>query len=42
MLVVGGKDGYVVRDGKMVDPADEDRRRAFSAGDLGAIRARRP
>jgi mannose-6-phosphate isomerase-like protein (cupin superfamily) len=41
LLVVGGKGGYVVRDGKMVDPADEDRRRALSAGDLGAIRARR-
>jgi len=40
LLLVGGKDGYVERDGKMVDPADEDRRRAFSAGDLGAIRAR--
>ena len=40
LLLVGGKNGYVERDGKMVDPADEERRRAFSAGDLGAIRAK--
>jgi mannose-6-phosphate isomerase-like protein (cupin superfamily) len=37
LLVVGGKDGYVGRDGHMVDPADEDRRRAVAAGDLSAI-----
>ena len=29
MLVVGGKDGYVERDGHMVDPADIERRVAF-------------
>lgn len=29
LLVVGGKDGYVERDGKMVDPADIERRAAF-------------
>lgn len=29
LLVVGGKDGYVERDGHMVDPADIDRRAAF-------------
>jgi mannose-6-phosphate isomerase-like protein (cupin superfamily) len=29
MLVVGGKDGYVERDGHMVDPADVERRAAF-------------
>ena len=40
LLLVGGKDGYVERDGKMVDPADVERRRAFSAGDLGTIRAK--
>lgn len=40
LLVVGGKDGYVERDGEMVDPADVERRRAFSAGDLSAIRRR--
>ncbi len=37
LLVVGGKDGYVGRDGHMVDPADEERRRAVAAGDLTAI-----
>ncbi len=29
VLVVGGKDGYVERDGHMVDPADVERRAAF-------------
>jgi mannose-6-phosphate isomerase-like protein (cupin superfamily) len=29
MLVVGGKDGYVDRDGHMVDEADIERRAAF-------------
>jgi mannose-6-phosphate isomerase-like protein (cupin superfamily) len=29
LLVVGGKDGYVERDGHMVDPADIERRAAF-------------
>ena len=29
LLVVGGKDGYVDRDGQMVDPADVARRAAF-------------
>ena len=38
LLVVGGKNGYVERDGRMVDPADIDRRRAFSDGDLSVIR----
>ena len=38
LLVIGGKGGYVERDGHMVDPADEERRRAVSAGDLDAIR----
>ena len=32
VLVVGAKDGYVGRDGQMVDPADVERRRAFGAG----------
>jgi mannose-6-phosphate isomerase-like protein (cupin superfamily) len=41
LLVVGGKNGYVGRDGNMVDPADVERRRAFSAGDLSVIRRRR-
>jgi mannose-6-phosphate isomerase-like protein (cupin superfamily) len=38
VLVVGGKDGYVERDGQMVDTADVERRRAFSNGDLSVIR----
>jgi mannose-6-phosphate isomerase-like protein (cupin superfamily) len=29
LLAVGGKDGYVERDGHMVDPADVERRAAF-------------
>lgn len=29
LLVVGGKDGYVERDGHLVDPADLPRRQAF-------------
>ena len=29
LVVVGGKDGYVERDGHMVDPADVERRAAF-------------
>jgi mannose-6-phosphate isomerase-like protein (cupin superfamily) len=31
LLVVGGKGGYVERDGHMVDPADVDRRAAFGS-----------
>jgi hypothetical protein len=33
-------DGYVERDGEMVDPADVERRRRFSEGDLDMIRRR--
>jgi mannose-6-phosphate isomerase-like protein (cupin superfamily) len=29
LLVIGGKGGYIERDGHMVDPADIERRRAF-------------
>ena len=29
LLVVGGKDGYVSRDGHLVDPADAERRRGL-------------
>jgi mannose-6-phosphate isomerase-like protein (cupin superfamily) len=32
LLVVGGKDGYVERDGHMVDEADIERRAAFGKG----------
>jgi mannose-6-phosphate isomerase-like protein (cupin superfamily) len=31
MVIVGGKGGYVGRDGQMVDPADVERRRAFGS-----------
>jgi len=31
LLVVGGKGGYVERDGQMVDPADIERRAAFGS-----------
>ena len=32
LFIVGGKDGYVERDGHMVDPADIPRRAAFGKG----------
>jgi mannose-6-phosphate isomerase-like protein (cupin superfamily) len=32
LLVIGGKGGYVERDGHLVDPADAERRRAFGSG----------
>ena len=32
VLVIGGKDGYVERDGHMVDEADVPRRAAFGSG----------
>jgi mannose-6-phosphate isomerase-like protein (cupin superfamily) len=34
ILAIGGKDGYVERDGQMVDPADVERRRVVADGDL--------
>jgi mannose-6-phosphate isomerase-like protein (cupin superfamily) len=40
ILAIGGKDGYVQRDGQMVDPADVNRRKAVSTGDLSVIRRR--
>jgi hypothetical protein len=36
MLVIGGKDGYVQRDGHMVDDADIERRAAFGREGGGA------
>jgi quercetin dioxygenase-like cupin family protein len=33
LLVVGGKDGYVARDGHLVDQADRARREAFGRSD---------
>ncbi len=32
LLIVGGKDGYVARDGQLVDPADAERRAALGKG----------
>jgi uncharacterized cupin superfamily protein len=40
LLIVGGKDGYVGRDGQLVDPADSERRKAAGEGDVEAIRRR--
>ena len=31
VLVIGGKDGYVGRDGHLVDEADLERRRSFGS-----------
>jgi mannose-6-phosphate isomerase-like protein (cupin superfamily) len=42
LLIVGGKDGYVERDGQLVDPADAERRRAAGAGDLSQLPRRDP
>jgi len=38
LLIVGGRGGYIGRDGHMVDPEDEERRRVFSAGEEAVIR----
>jgi mannose-6-phosphate isomerase-like protein (cupin superfamily) len=35
LLIVGGKDGYVGRDGQLVDPADLPKRQALARGDFG-------
>ncbi len=34
LLIVGGKDGYVERDGKPVGPADLERRQQIARGEL--------
>jgi mannose-6-phosphate isomerase-like protein (cupin superfamily) len=34
LLIVGGKDGYVGRDGRLVDPADLEKRQAMSRGEF--------
>jgi mannose-6-phosphate isomerase-like protein (cupin superfamily) len=36
MLVVGGKDGYVERDGQLVNPEDLERRVAMSRGEFAS------
>jgi hypothetical protein len=33
-LVVGGKDGYVERDGQVVSPEDLEKRQAMSRGEF--------
>jgi hypothetical protein len=38
VLIVGRRDGYIGRDGRLVDPADLKRRRAAADGDLEAVR----
>jgi mannose-6-phosphate isomerase-like protein (cupin superfamily) len=40
LLAIGGRDGYVERDGQLVDPDDLERRRRAGEGDLDAIRRR--
>ncbi len=37
LLMVGGKDGYVGRDGQLVNPDDLERRKRAGEGDLDAI-----
>jgi mannose-6-phosphate isomerase-like protein (cupin superfamily) len=34
LLIIGGKDGYVGRDGQLVDMADLEKRRAMSRGEF--------
>jgi mannose-6-phosphate isomerase-like protein (cupin superfamily) len=41
LLVTGGRDGYVDRDGRIPDPVELERRQAFSRGDATAIVRRR-
>jgi mannose-6-phosphate isomerase-like protein (cupin superfamily) len=36
LLIVGGKDGYVGRDGQLVNPADLAKRQAMSSGEFSA------
>jgi mannose-6-phosphate isomerase-like protein (cupin superfamily) len=36
VLVIGGKGGYVGRDGHLVDEADAERRRSFGSGDTSS------
>lgn len=40
LLAIGGKDGYVERDGHLVNPEDAERRAAAGKGDLSALRRR--
>ncbi|MFN8188190.1 MAG: cupin domain-containing protein [Gaiellales bacterium] len=40
LLILGGKDGYVGRDGQLVDEGDLERRKRAAAGDVEAVRRR--
>ena len=40
LLMIGGKEGYVGRDGQLVNPDEQDRRQRAADGDLEAIRRR--
>jgi mannose-6-phosphate isomerase-like protein (cupin superfamily) len=40
VVALGGKNGYVERDGELVDPADLERRAAVAKGDMSALRRR--
>jgi quercetin dioxygenase-like cupin family protein len=39
LLIVGGKGGYVGRDGQLVDPADLEKRQAMSRGEFNRSRS---
>lgn len=41
LLIAGGRNGYVERDGRIPDPEQLERRQAFSRGDATAIVRRR-
>ena len=36
LLIIGGKGGYVGRDGQLVNPADLAKRQAMSSGEFSA------
>jgi quercetin dioxygenase-like cupin family protein len=42
LLIVGGAGGYVERDGHLVDPADLEKRKAMSRGDLPGVGSTEP
>ena len=42
LVIIGGKDGYVGRDGQLVDPDDLERRIAAGKNDPEAVKRREP
>jgi mannose-6-phosphate isomerase-like protein (cupin superfamily) len=42
LLVVGGKDGYVERDGQLVNPDDLEKRQALSKGEFPGVGSTEP